>query len=304
MKRATSTALAVSLVACAAALAAPAAAQSSPLHAGPTAADVEALVAGGRLQEAAWAARAAGDSARADALLARLDTVLRAAPRSTAPLGMDSQGVSYTFRLHHDAGIQSIFKVDGSDIFCPSCGAGREVAAYRIDRLLGMDLTPMTILREVVEDGDTLRGSAMYFVAGASEPAETGAEKPDRLRLFDAILGNSDRHDGNWLILADGIIVAIDHNRAIEYRPSTRPRTCWETEVDSIAMPARLGPAFDRYRTLPDDSLAAAVADVLEPALVEQFVAMRARVVDRIERRAAEPRRRLPHDDCPWGTGG
>lgn len=290
------------LIVCAAALGAPATAQSGAPPIGSPATDVEALVATGRLQEAAWAARAVGDTARADALLARLDAVLRAPPRRAAPLGMDSQGVSYTFRLHHDGGVQSIFKVDGSDIFCPSCGASREVAAYRIDRLLGLDLTPLTVPREVVDRGDTLRGSAMYFVGGATEPAELGVEKPDRLRLFDAIIGNSDRHAGNWLILEDGSVAAIDHNRAFEYRPSTRPKTCWETEVDSLRAPGSLGAPYDRYRALPDDSLAAAVADVLEPALVERFVAMRARVVDRIERRADRPGLRLPHDDCPWGT--
>ncbi|HUG42050.1 MAG TPA: hypothetical protein VMM12_16400 [Longimicrobiales bacterium] len=281
---------------------APAAAQQRSLPGAPgqALAAVDTLVARGRLQEAAWAAREAGDTARAERLLARLDTLLRAAPLDARPLAIEDQGVSYTFRLRHGGGVESIFKVDGSDIFCASCGASREVAVYRIDQLLGLDLAPMTVFRTLVRDGDTLRGSAMYFVHGALRPADLGRRKPDRLRLLDAIVGNSDRHGSNWLVRDDGSVVAIDHNRSFDYRPSTRTKTCWETEVDSLAAPGDRGPAFERYRTLPGDSLAAAVAGVLEQELAERFVAMRDRIVDRVLRRAREPARPLPRSDCPW----
>lgn len=278
----------------------PAAAQAGPVSAVHLPASVDSLLEQDLLQEAAWTARVLGDTARADAILARLDSILRSRPVSAKPLDVATQGVSYTFRLQYPGGVSAIFKVDGSDLFCPSCGAEREVAAYRIDRLLGFDLTPMTILRTIVTDGDTLAGSAMYFVRGARRPAELGAEKPDRLRFMDALLGNSDRHAANWLVLQDGSIVAIDHNRAFEYRPTTRPKTCWETEVDSIIDPAGLGAPLERYRRLPADSLAAAVAGLLTPEQVESFVAMRDRVVARIERRIAQPARSLPREDCPW----
>ena len=268
-----------------------------PSASGPS---VDALLADARLQEAAWAARAVGDTARAEAILGRLAGLLRSDPVDARPRSMDEQGVSYTFGLIHDEGVRALFKVDGSDIFCPGCGAAREVAVYRIDRLLGLDLTPMTVLRSLVHDGDTLQGSSMYFVVDTRVPSEAGAVKPDRLRLLDAIVGNSDRHARNWLVREEGSAVAIDHNRAFEYQPTTRPKTCWEAEVDSLAAPGDLGPPFDRYRTLPADSLAATVADVLEPGMVDRFVAMRDRVVDRIRRRASDPARKLPRKDCPW----
>ncbi len=259
---------------------------------------VATLLARGRLQEAAWAARAAGDTARADSVLDRLAVLLRAAPRAARPQSVDSQGVSYTYRLDHGQGVQSIFKVDGSDIFCRGCGADREVAAYRVDRLLGIDLTPMTVEARIVDaSGDTLVGSAMYFVDGASSPQEAGAMKPDLLRFFDAVIGNSDRHKSNWLVLPDGRAVAIDHNRSFRYRPALPPKTCWETEIDSIAHPAALGPALDRFRALPGDALAGAVA-VLDPELAADFVAMRDRVLARIDARIRDPRRQLSYTDC------
>ena len=247
---------------------------------------VDALLADGKYQEAAWAAREAGDSSRADAILARLETILRAAPVSARPLSMDSQGVSYTYRLDHGQGVQSIFKVDSSDIFCRGCGSDREAAAYAVDRLLEVDLTPMTVLTRIVVSGDTLDGSAMYFVDHALSSRDAGAS-----------IGNSDRHPGNWLVLPDGRPVAIDHNRAFQYRPELRPKTCWETEIDSIARPSELGRPLERFRSLPAESLAAAV-DVLDPPLAAAFVEMRPRVLDRLDRRIRDPDRRLSYTDC------
>lgn len=260
---------------------------------------VDSMLARGRLQEAAWTLRAAGDTARADSVLGVLEAILRTPAVQARPLGMDSQGVSFTWRLDHGQGVESIFKVDGSDIFCPECGADREVATYRIDRLLGFDLTPATVrTRLVKENGDTVTGSAMYFVNGARTPAEANAEKPDALHLFDAILGNSDRHRTNWLIAGERV-VAIDHNRAFEYQPSTRPRTCWESQVDSIARPDALGPQWERYLSLPADSFRAALAD-LEPDLVERFIAMREGVRARVEGRVRQPDQTRRFNDCPF----
>lgn len=258
---------------------------------------VAALLERGLLQEAAWAARAGGDTARADTILARLDSILRSAPREARPLGMDSQGVSYTWRLDYGGGVEAIFKVDGSDIFCRECGADREVAAYRVDRLLGFELTPMTVPTRIVTPRDTLMGSAMYFMHGAVTPAQAESRKHDALRLFDAIVGNSDRHEANWLVLAGGRIVAIDHNRAFEYQPPATPKTCWETEVDAIEAPGKLGDPLARYRSL-DDAEVAEAFDGVDPALAERFLAMRPRILARIDARATDPDGTLPLADC------
>lgn len=283
----------------AAALAIPAVAQQA--ESSDAAARVDRLVEEARLQEAAWLALEAGDTARSRRITARLDSILRSAPRSARPLSMDSQGVSYTWRLDYGNGVHALFKVDGTDIFCRACGSEREVAAFRVDRLLGFQLTPHTVPHTIVVEDDTLAGSAMYFVRGARSPRDAGIDKPDRLRFFDAVLGNSDRHAGNWLILEGGRVVAIDHNRAFEYRPKTRPKTCWETEVDSLIAPGALGEPLRRYSALPAESLAATIDDLVEPELVRMFVAMRPRIVKRIEARAAQPGRDLGLTDCRFG---
>ena len=275
----------------------PAAAQDAdPARA--TDAVVDSLLERGRLQEAAWLLREAGDTARADEVLDRLETILKSWPVEASPAAMDSQGVSYTWRLRHGQGVRSVFKLAGSDIFCPECDVDREVAAYRVDEVLDVDLTPMTVFARITNpDGDTLSGSAQYFMVGAELP-EPGAGKPDALRFFDVVIGNSDRHPENWLIV-DGRVVAIDHNRAFEYQPTTRPTTCWETEIDSIARPGELGRPWQRYRALPADSFRAALAGV-DTALVARFLDMRAPIIDRVEDRIEAPDRALPLTDCAF----
>jgi hypothetical protein len=143
-------------------------------------------------------------------------------------------GLAETYRLTFAHGSQALFKVDGSDPECAVCSANREVAAYRIDALLGFDLTPMTILRSVqLPDGRVVDGSAMYLMRLPSLPGKTG-KKTDRLRFFDAVVGNSDRHPENWLILANGRQVAIDHDRTFQYQPAANAWTCWEEEIDRL----------------------------------------------------------------------
>ena len=275
---------------------APAPAVAQDVGAERTGATVDSLLERGRLQEAAWALREAGDTARAAEILARLETILTRWPVDASPADMDSQGVSYTWRLRHGDGVRSLFKVEGSDIFCPECDVDREVASYRIDAILDVDLTPMTVFARITNAaGDTLSGSAQYFMVGARLP-EPDATKPDALRFFDAVIGNSDRHPENWLIVDDRV-VAIDHNRAFEYRPTTRAATCWETEIDSIARPAELGRPWDRYQSLPADSFAAALAGT-DTALVRRFLTMRDEIIDRIRTRIETPEARLPLTDC------
>ena len=260
---------------------------------------VDSLLALGRLQEAAWALREAGDTARADSVLDRLAVILRSRPERARPQPMDSQGVSYTWRLDHGHGVESIFKVEGSDIFCPECGADREVGAYRVDRLLGFDLAPMTVFARIADDrGDTLSGSAMYWVHDARSSREAGVSKPDALHLFDAIIGNSDRHRDNWLVV-DGRVVGIDHNRAFEYRPVTRPRSCWELQIDSITQPRGLGAPWQRYRAVTADSVRSAL-DGIDNALIRRFLAMRDEIIARVEARAEDPDRAPPVEDCAF----
>lgn len=105
-----------------------------------------------------------------------------------------------------------------------------EVAAYRLDRLLGLGMVPPTILREI--EGE--RGSLQVWIAGSKmwthaaeegfQPADPAAFESQRaaLYVFESLVANVDLTPRNILVTPeDGRLWLIDHGRA--FRTSSRP---------------------------------------------------------------------------------
>ena len=88
-----------------------------------------------------------------------------------------------------------------------------ERAAYIINVMLGLKLVPPTILylvKNSYDDGKDELMSAMKLVRG-KRPSRREDDKPIVLDVFDYIIANTDRHDGNWLIKPSGRVWAIDN---------------------------------------------------------------------------------------------
>ncbi len=91
----------------------------------------------------------------------------------------------------------------------------REVAAYHLSEVLGLDLVPPTVLR----DGPYGEGSMQWFVTVDHRQHyftihEERPELHDTLRavaLFDLLANNTDRKSGHVLIDGDDHIWGIDH---------------------------------------------------------------------------------------------
>jgi hypothetical protein len=99
-------------------------------------------------------------------------------------------------------------------------GYQSEVAAYVLDRILRLDMVPVTVERRV--DGD--RASVQLWIDGTRLLSEVGTEVPPRpqewarqvrrQRVFDALIANIDRNAGNMLVDEDWNMILIDHSRA------------------------------------------------------------------------------------------
>ena len=97
-----------------------------------------------------------------------------------------------------------------------------EVAAYELDRLLGLDRVPPTTRRRI----HGRDGAVQLWIESTitnSERLARGLKPPDAaqfaqqisvLELFDALIGNLDRNRGDLLIDGDWRIWFIDHSRA------------------------------------------------------------------------------------------
>ena len=115
-------------------------------------------------------------------------------------------------------------KDDGSGVFKPVQGeishfnfgviAGslykRERAAYLVNRFLNFDLVPPTVIREI----DGVLGSLQQFINDAEPGYEIDDSKHQllywKMQIFDYLIGNADRHFGNFLVKSDRLY-AIDH---------------------------------------------------------------------------------------------
>lgn len=158
--------------------------------------------------------------------------------------------------------------------------ARSERAAYEVARLLGFANVPPTVLREL--DGE--KGSLQLWIEGAEPLADLSDRRgdlPERFTeqmaaiwAFDKLIYNVDRHPGNILVGADGMLWMIDHTQAFQYdgrlpdadQVRTIPRTMWQ-----------------RLRIVPEAVWAEAVADALNGSQIDAFLDRREELIGRIE---------------------
>jgi hypothetical protein len=136
------------------------------------------------------------------------------------------------------------------------------IAVYRIDRLLGLQLVPVSVQR-------TWKGQRAAFtwwvdevLMDEGERMKNNVEPPDLqcwdeqrhlVRLLDQLIDNVDRNLGNMLITKNWRVWAIDHTRAFRY--SRTPRIpAYLTGVDRTVLQrlealdfAGLKTAIDRH---------------------------------------------------------
>lgn len=134
--------------------------------------------------------------------------------------------------LTHDAHVQTVHrsKADQPTIewlqknFVDSYTGN--IAAYKLDRLLGLNMTPVSVERAV----DGVRAAVTWWVDDVMMTATQRIERDllapdaiayreqsDRMKVFDELIGNKDRNSGNILITRDWRLVMIDHTRAFTW---------------------------------------------------------------------------------------
>lgn len=163
-----------------------------------------------------------------------------------------------------------------------------ERAAYLVDRMLGLDMVPVTVLRKL---GDA-EGALIAWVDDAIneiERSEAEIGPDDRrvllcqqavMRTFDALIGNDDRNWGNQLFTPeDWRLHLIDHSRSFRLerdlpekyveQPSSLPR--WMLEAME---------ALDR------DTLEDALEETVTRRRIKAVLERRDRIVEKARRDA------------------
>jgi 3',5'-cyclic AMP phosphodiesterase CpdA len=130
---------------------------------------------------------------------------------------------------------------------------GYDVAAYALDRLLGLDMIPVTVAREL----GGRRSAVQFWIEGSINARQMIEQKlaPEGwcpadaqynlMNVFDVLVHNTDRTQENLLLTRDWNVVLIDHSRAFALKQEA-PRLLYQRPVElPPAFAARLA-ALDR----------------------------------------------------------
>ena len=133
-----------------------------------------------------------------------------------------------------------------------------EIAAYELDQMLGMNMVPPAV--EKTWKGD--RGAAVLWLQPVrSWKSVEDLPKPEkwnreaiRMKMFDNLIGNSDRNAGNFLVDDEWNLFLIDHSRAfvndskLPFAMVRIDKPLWDKmlALDEPTLVERLGPWIDK----------------------------------------------------------
>jgi hypothetical protein len=159
-----------------------------------------------------------------------------------------------------------------------------EIAAYEMDRLLGLDMVPVTVERSVNDRA----ASVQLWMEGCRKLSEIEAQNPSdpsewnrqvsRHRVFDALIANIDRNAGNILIDDEWNVILIDHSRA--FAADEMPFKDEITRVDREL--------FDALKALDAETVTQRLKPWLFKSSIRDLLKRRDKLVEMVERLVEE----------------
>lgn len=154
--------------------------------------------------------------------------------------------------------IEAVFKPCGENHGI-NCRCSKERATYLVDRILGFNIVPTTVIREAVDqrfDLDDIGSLQAYDYGEVADNAHLDDNEDSMmiLRIFDYITWNYDRHDWNYLVKSDGAIVAIDNESSFGTTDNSWARQEIITDLENVAgkqLPKKIVEIFENFERDP-----------------------------------------------------
>lgn len=172
-----------------------------------------------------------------------------------------------------------------------------ELAAYRLDKLLGLNMIPPTVERRFRGD----RGSCQLMIDNSVNLREKNKRKLKMpsyrvvplnkalylQRAFDNLIANEDRNEGDILYTEDWRMILVDHSRAFRTtRQYTRRLINDERSRGGPRLMKRLPRVFvEKLKALDRPAIQEAVGDYLESGEIEAILARRDLILEWLEKR-------------------
>ena len=157
------------------------------------------------------------------------------------------------------------------------------IAGYKVDRLIGMDMVPVSVARRsgYTEAAftwwldDVMMDEQERLKRKQSPPnTEIWNQQMQTVRLFDQLIANTDRNLGNLMITKDWRLWPIDHTRAF--------RTYHELKTPENVTRGERG-IVERLKTLNKESLRRETGKVLTTFQIDAVLARRDAIVKRLQ---------------------
>ena len=158
------------------------------------------------------------------------------------------------------------------------------VAAYRLDRMIGLNLVPVSVARRYetkqaaftwwIDDVMMDEGKRLNDKIQPPRPQEWN-EYMQLVRVFDQLIYNVDRNVGNLLITKDWRVWAIDHTRAF------RTQTTLKTPGNITRCDRQM---FEKMKGLTKEALKKELGDYLNDFEIAGILARRDLIVGIIEK--------------------
>jgi len=176
-----------------------------------------------------------------------------------------------------------------------------EIAAYRLSRLLGLNMVPPTVEREFRGD----RGSAQLWVDHwlTMEDVRNKKLNPPGIkvnaffrdlfiqRAFDNLIYNIDRHLRNYLIMQDWRMILIDHSRTFGTGKKASTDLIYDEkykEGPNFIMAELPRPFYDGLKALTAESVRTAVGEYLTDEEIAATLARRDLIIAWLDKRIKE----------------
>ncbi len=205
------------------------------------------------------------------------------------------EGITKPFKLylkHGDREIKAAWKNPSGKMYGFLEGWQYEIAAYRLDKLLGTNMVPVAVEREFqgkpgalvlwVEDTKSLLDLVNERIRIPESVSEDTQKMSYLVRAWDCLVANEDRTQQNVLYTKDWRLIAFDHSRAFRCTREHTKRLMFganglKTFQDGRPILFRRLPRWfvENVRALTSDTVKGAVGPYLSDKEIQALVARR-----------------------------